>query len=85
MITTCDTVRWHGIVCRVRFAQKVEHRRARELLLVRCPVCGAEFCRNIQGQRWCSPECSQQGMRRVEFVRCPICDLEFYRTTPHRR
>jgi hypothetical protein len=32
---------------------------------VRCSVCGAEFCRSNKRQRWCSPECSQQGKRRA--------------------
>jgi hypothetical protein len=30
---------------------------------VRCPVCGADFHRQIPGQRWCSRTCAQREKR----------------------
>jgi hypothetical protein len=32
---------------------------------VRCPVCGVDFRRTSQHQRWCSLECYQREKRRV--------------------
>jgi hypothetical protein len=50
----------------------------REVILIKCSICGAQF-RKRGVKKYCSLTCAGQAMRSGKMVKCAICGKEIYR------